>query len=197
MGKAQDTKTHIIEQAALVFNKHGYERTSMSKLTRAINMTKGAIYGNFKDKDEIALSAFDHNFSKLSTDIAKTTNAKEHTCDKLVAFAQFYLNQFQKMSQDGGCPILNAAIDSDNSHTPLKEKVCEAIDLWMGHVAGIVYDGIKKDEIHSHTKPEQFASIFVSLIEGGFMLSKVLDNPIYLSRNVDHIIHLVNMELRI
>ena len=57
MRKAEETRNYIIEQAAPIFNMHGYYGTTMSQLTKAINMTKGAIYGNFKDKDEIALAA--------------------------------------------------------------------------------------------------------------------------------------------
>ena len=62
MSKTLETKDLIIEKAAPIFNKHGYAGTSMSQLAQAIQMTKGAIYGNFKDKDEIALAAFDYNF---------------------------------------------------------------------------------------------------------------------------------------
>jgi AcrR family transcriptional regulator len=55
----------------------------MSQLTKAINMTKGAIYGNFKDKDEIALAAFDHNFTEISKRIQEVIRSKQNACDKL------------------------------------------------------------------------------------------------------------------
>ena len=58
-------------------------------------------------------------------------------------------------------------------------------------------NGIKYKQISPNAKPAQFASVFVSLIEGGIMLSKATGNTIHLSRNVDQIIHLVNTELRI
>ena len=197
MSKAEETKSYIIEQAAPIFNMHGYKGTTMSQLTKAIDMTKGAIYGNFKDKDEIAIAAFDYNFAEISKKIRNVVLSKENACEKLIAYANFYLDEFAIISRKGGCPILNAAIDSDNVHLPLKERVVQVIEDWTNSISRIVYSGIKRKQINKNTKPEQFASLFVSLIEGGMMLSKVTGNTIHLSRNIDHIIYLVNTELRV
>jgi AcrR family transcriptional regulator len=176
---------------------HGYAGTSMSQLTRAIQMTKGAIYGNFRDKDEIALAAFDYNFNENSEKIRKVVRSKENACDKLIAFANFYLDAFAEISQKGGCPILNAAVDSDDVHKALRERVAHAVEEWIRTVIHIVNGGIKRSQIKPNVKPEQFASVFVSLIEGGILLSKTTGNAIHLSRNIDLLIHMVNAELRV
>ncbi len=197
MSRAEETRDLIIKKAAPIFNKYGYAGTSMSQLTQAIQMTKGAIYGNFKDKDEIALAAFDYNFAKISKKTQIVVRSKKNACDKLIAFASMYLDEFSEISIEGGCPVLNAAIDSDNVHELLKARVVNAINNWVETVTAIIYRGIKEKQIHRSTKPEQFASMFVSLIEGGVMLSKTTGNTIHLSRNIDHIIHLINSELRL
>ena len=197
MSKAEETRNFIIKKSAPIFNMHGYKGTTMSQLTEAINMTKGAIYGNFSDKDEIALAAFDYNFAEISKQITDVVRSKENACDKLIAFASFYLDHFTEMSCKGGCPLLNAAIDSDNIHPPLKERVAEAIETWVSSVTRIVYNGIKHKQINPKARPEQFASVFVSLIEGGIMLSKSTGKTIHLSRNIDQIIYQVNTELRL
>jgi TetR/AcrR family transcriptional repressor of nem operon len=197
LSKAEETKNFIIEKSAPIFNMHGYKGTTMSQLTKAIKMTKGAIYGNFADKDEIALAAFDYNFAEIAEKIGNAVGSKENACDKLIAFANFYLDHFMEIARKGGCPLLNAAVDSDNIHPPLKERVAEAIETWINTVTRIVYSGIKHKQINANTKPEQFASVFVSLIEGGLMLSKATGNTIHLSRNIDQIIYLVNTELRV
>lgn len=197
MRKSDQTRQFIIERAAPVFNRYGYEGTSMARLTRAINMTKGAIYGNFRDKDEIALAAFRHNMGKITREIGQIIRADKPTCDRLIDLAGFYLDDFSRIAGDGGCPILNAAVDSDHVHPGLKQAVLKAIDRWMSAVAGLVAEGMDKGEITRQTRPDAFATLFVSLVEGGMMLSKATGNTIHLGRNVDHIIHLVNSELRV
>lgn len=197
MPKAEETRNYIIEKAAPIFNRHGYAGTTMSQLTRAIRMTKGAIYGNFRDKNEIALAAFDYNFSEVSKKIRDVIRSRDNACDKLIAFANFYLDAFAEISGKGGCPLLNAAVDSDNAHQALKERVTDAIETWMATVTHLVYNGIERNQVDPKIRPESFASVFVSLIEGGIMLSKATGNTIHLSRNIDHLIHMINAELRL
>jgi len=197
MEKSEATRQYIIEKAAPIFNKYGYAGSSMSQLTEAIGMTKGAIYGNFKDKDEIALAAFDYNVAKVMEKMDQAISTKENANDKLIAYAKFPLDNFAEMFKNGGCPVLSVAVDSDFGHAKLKKRVVRVIKSLLDYVAGIIYDGIEKKQINKNIEPEQYASIFGSLIEGGLMLSQVTGDTIYLSRNVEHITGLVNTELRI
>jgi TetR/AcrR family transcriptional regulator, transcriptional repressor for nem operon len=196
MRKADYTKRYIIEKVAPVFNMNGYAGTSMSQLTDAVGLTKGALYGNFKNKDEIALAALEFNISRISYKIADTVKPIKNNCDKLVAFAQFYMEAFDSVSQTGGCPILNAAIDSDNSELPLREVVIRSLENWMNSISMIIKKGIKKNEIKEGVNPDAFATYFVSLIEGGIMLSKVTGSRIHLERNVSCLVGRINDELR-
>ena len=59
MSKAEKTRQFIIEKTAPIFNKKGFAGTSLSDMTEATGLTKGSIYGNFADKDEVAMAAFD------------------------------------------------------------------------------------------------------------------------------------------
>jgi TetR/AcrR family transcriptional regulator, transcriptional repressor for nem operon len=196
MRKADDTKRYIIEKVAPVFNMHGYAGTSMSQLTDAVGLTKGALYGNFKNKDEIALAALEYNISRISNKIANTVKPIRNNCDKLVAFAQFYTDAFDAVSQSGGCPILNAAIDSDNSELPLRDVVIRSLKSWMNSISTIIRKGIKSGEIKEGVNPDAFATYFVSLIEGGIMLSKVTGSRTHLERNVSYLVDKINDELR-
>ncbi len=57
--KAERTRQYIIASTAEIFNKKGYEGTSLTDLTSATKLTKGSIYGNFRNKEEVAAAAFD------------------------------------------------------------------------------------------------------------------------------------------
>ena len=65
LSKSERTKKFIIEKTAPVFNEKGYAGTSMNDLMMVTGLTKGSIYGNFQNKDEVALAAFDYNFGKV------------------------------------------------------------------------------------------------------------------------------------
>lgn len=52
--KAEKTRKFIIESTAQHFNNKGYQGTSISDITGATGLTKGSIYGNFKNKEDLA-----------------------------------------------------------------------------------------------------------------------------------------------
>jgi len=70
MGKSEQTKAFIIEKTAPLFNIKGYAGTSLSDITDATKLTKGSVYGNFTNKDEVALAVFDYNLNKVTSMLA-------------------------------------------------------------------------------------------------------------------------------
>ena len=144
MRKSDQTREFIIEQTAPIFNKKGYVGTSLTDMTEATNLTKGSIYGNFESKDEVALAAFDYNLGKvnsiLSQEVSKHRTAKE----KLLAYAKFYTQYPDYPFPAGGCPILNTAIEADDTHPELKRKVAAAINSWKKKIVEVLEMGIEK-----------------------------------------------------
>jgi AcrR family transcriptional regulator len=49
-----------------LFNTKGYNSTSLSDITQATGLTKGSIYGNFENKDQVAIEVYKYNAGLLS-----------------------------------------------------------------------------------------------------------------------------------
>lgn len=179
MTKSEQTRAFIIEKTAPVFNKKGYAGTSLSDITEATKLTKGSIYGNFANKDEVALATFEYNLNKvrsiLNAEMDKCRTAKE----KLLAQGKVYTNFPQYPFPPGGCPILNTATECDDTHPALKKKVAEAINRWKRKIMDVVEAGIKAKEFRKDVDPAQVALTIIALIEGGIMISGVLEKPGY------------------
>lgn len=184
MGKAEETKQAIIEKAAVIFNKNGYQRTTMSTLTGALNLTKGAIYGNFADKDELAVEAFRYSVRRVHERILPQLEPHEKPLDKLRALAGSFVDFFEETEKAGGCPILNTAVDSDDAHPKLLREVRAALADWEGNLTRLVCAGMEYGEIRADADPEAFAANFIALIEGGVLLAKTMGNRKYLEHSV-------------
>jgi AcrR family transcriptional regulator len=52
-GKRARTRGTLIEAAAAVIGEKGFDRASLEEIAARAGMTRGAVYGNFKDKDEL------------------------------------------------------------------------------------------------------------------------------------------------
>lgn len=193
MSKADRTKTFIIEKTAPVFNKKGFAGTSLSDLTDVTGLTKGALYGNFKNKDEIALAAFDFNVKMIREGFAPG-NAQS-AIDRLLYWPDFYKKRFKQMAAAGGCPILNTAVEADDNQPLLKKKVNAAISSWRSSIEETIMQGVATGEIKPDVHAATYATTFIALLEGGIMLSKVTGDLSYFNHALDRIEIMIRTEL--
>ena len=123
MSKADRTKQFIIERVAPIFNKKGAYGTSLSDITTATGLTKGAIYGNFKDKDQLALACFEHNLKFFQKGLYKALASTGNAWTKVERFFQFYEDSFEQVYNNGGCALMNSSVEADDGYPLLKERV--------------------------------------------------------------------------
>jgi TetR/AcrR family transcriptional regulator, transcriptional repressor for nem operon len=195
MKKSERTKQFIIAQTAAIFNKKGFAGTSMADITGATGLTKGAIYGNFANKEEVALAAFAFNYGQIRKTVHVALQKAENTREKLLAYVDFYKEYYETIFQWGGCPILNVSSDSDDAHPLLFQKVKSALESWRNNLISIIEEGLSKGEVKPETNPDTFADMFISLIEGGILLSKSLGNNQSLLSNLELLKKQINMIL--
>lgn len=176
LSKAERTRQFIIEKTAPIFNEKGYAGTSINDLIQATGLTKGSIYGNFENKDEVALAVFDYNHTKVNDYIKEKLMATENSIERLLVYPAIYRNYLKIPFLRPGCPILNTATEADDTHPLLKEKVTNALSFWKVSVENQVKRGINRGEIKPDTDPTEIAVILISLIEGAFMQAKVTDS---------------------
>lgn len=185
LSKADRTRQFIIEKTAPVFNSKGYAGTSMNDLTTVTGLTKGSIYGNFENKDEVALAAFDHNYGTVLSYIKHQIKSKTTIIDKLLVYPETYRNFLKFPFLRAGCPILNTATEADDTHPALREKAVSALKFWKSSLERHIQDGIASKEIKASTHPAMFAAVLMSLIEGAFMQAKVTGKMNELNATMD------------
>jgi AcrR family transcriptional regulator len=194
--KAERTTAYIIETVAPIFNKFGYVGTSMSDLTEATGLTKGAIYGNFENKEALALSAFEYNQKQLLAAIDEKLNVDGTALDKLFSLMHFY-KQYDVFSLPmGGCPILNVGVDAQSNNNLLSAAVKETIKEIEGKIALVLENGINKNEIHLPVPPLQFAKQLFTMVQGAIAMSTMTRDRKYLINTITYLEHLVNREIK-
>jgi len=154
---------------------------------QATGLKKGGIYNHFKSKDELALEAFDYAVSLLSQRIWSVVRTKKNAIERLEALVASYLTYIDDPPIVGGCPILNTAIEADDTDSPLRDRALAAINSWQSLIVRIIEKGIKKGEVKSTVEADTVATIIICNIEGAIMMSKLEQNPVHLHRAVAHL----------
>jgi len=196
MSKAEKTRDYIIERSAPLFNTKGYVSTSLSDIMEATGLTKGSIYGNFENKDEVAIAVYQHNVSGMHTRMTHAMSDKKTAPEKLIALTEFYRNNWKGMFERGGCPVQNAAIEADDHASFLKKHVQTSINNWVGSIEKVIEDGKTNAEFKKNIDAKEYAYAIITILEGGIMLSKIMNNQKLLFSALDRIVMLVNLELK-
>ena len=60
----EKTRTCLVDAAAKVFTRRGYDKASLDEVAEEAGFTKGAVYSNFKGKEELFLATIDAHFEE-------------------------------------------------------------------------------------------------------------------------------------
>jgi len=185
--KSEKTTKFIIETIAPIFNQKGYSATSMADITKATGLTKGAIYGNFANKEALAIAAFQKNVNDLLKRVAFHQEQSKSPLQKIYLITDFYRNYYDFSKELGGCPILNVGVDANNQDTALLEEVRSIIIKTQSNIAKLVDWGKEAGEIKQTVDSNKFAKRLYSHIQGAIFMTYTMDDSDYLNQSMNEI----------
>jgi TetR/AcrR family transcriptional regulator, transcriptional repressor for nem operon len=163
--KGTRTRQRIVELAAPVFNRQGYVGASMRDLISAIGLEK----------------------SRVTDGLARSQDGATDAIDRLQRMIRAFATFARKPAIAGGCPIMNTAIEADDTHPELRERAQTSMTLWHRLIGRIVKDGIAAGTLVTGTDPYALAALVTGSLEGGLMLSRLYGDPSFIDRIVEHL----------
>ena len=182
-----NTSEFILDKVAPIFNKQGYVGTSLSDITNATGLTKGAIYCNFSNKEDLALKSFQLNINLAITPLFKLIAAKEGSINKLYAITDYQRSYYDLVKDRGGCPMLRAGVDTKFINPLLFRTAQNLSQKFTAGLTNIINEGIINNEIQQNTDPVKYAKIILSLIEGSSLLAFTHNDQTYITTAMDFI----------
>jgi AcrR family transcriptional regulator len=70
--RRQLTREHLLAAAAQVFAERGFHGATLDEVARVAGFTKGAVYSNFKNKDDLFLALFKANYEREMAQLVAT-----------------------------------------------------------------------------------------------------------------------------
>jgi TetR/AcrR family transcriptional regulator, transcriptional repressor for nem operon len=173
MTKSERTRQYIVESTAPLFNSKGFDGTSLAELTACTGLTKGALYGNFEDKDDIALAAFQYSIRKVKEMVKAELNGVSTCKEQLTALLNFYSKYVFDPPIAGGCPLLNTAIEADDYRISMRRVVVRELLQTVNFISDLVQRGIEANEFRPDISPKDIAYSIFCAVEGALMFSRV------------------------
>ncbi|QBD79240.1 TetR/AcrR family transcriptional regulator [Ktedonosporobacter rubrisoli] len=187
MHKGEQTRQAILARAAQVFSLSGYAGTSMDTLTRATGLTKGGIYNHFGSKEALAVEAFDFSSNLVRARFKELLRNRQEAIERLMAVLSIFQSLLEEPLLQGGCPLLNTAIEADDTNPVLRERAQKASADWRKFITRTVQSGIERQEIKPESDAEEVASVLIATLEGAIMLSKLHADMRYMDQAIQHL----------
>ena len=183
--KGQRTRNRIVEHAAVLFNTRGVAGASMADVSEAAGLEKGGVYNHFATKEELAIAAFDHGAGIVLDRIERAFATGDTAVAKLRAVLDLYRDATLAYVV-GGCPVMNTAIEADDTNPEMRRRARGAFDRWTRSVVAIVEDGIAAGELRP-VDPRAVATVMVSSIEGAVMLARLYGSRGPIRNVIEHL----------
>ena len=187
MRNPEATKETILKQSGILFNTQGYKATSISNITDATGLTKGAIYKHFSNKTELEQQTLAYLSGLLFTKLRELIRNEKTAGNKLRAIFSFFETYITNPPLKGGCPLLNAAIEADDALPSLRKEAHKMLTALRQSVVHILEKGIEYKQIKADIDTSFFASIIIAGLEGGIMMSKLEGNNDDIVRMTKHL----------
>lgn len=174
MNKAARTRQHILERTAAVFNRKGFSGTSLNDLTRATGLTKGALYGHFRSKEDLALQAFRHAMQLVRSGVRDRLADKRSNKERLLGMLEFYAAYVLQPPLPGGCPLLNTAVQADDDVTFMRRALRKELDATVSFIQRLLDEGVASGEFKPIPDTRALAFVFFCSVEGAVMYARAV-----------------------
>ncbi|AFA50070.1 TetR/AcrR family transcriptional regulator [Acetobacterium woodii] len=161
------TKEQLLHQAVIMFIENGYDNTSINDITSACNITKGAFYHHFKNKDDVFIQAIQVIIEeiKIWTDkkISSSDNIKELIQNSFDYSGYFsYSKYYDNVNSDTYLVL----IDSIKKFPEFKTKVADYIYGGIPLIEEKFREAQQNGEVKKDIDPHFLALQIAVLVEG-------------------------------
>ena len=143
-----DTRDFIIDEAYKLFLTQSYEAVSISTISEAIGLTKGALYHHFTNKEDLFKAVIDKHFPHYVDESASEPGSLKELIDNTVLYGEKILRSLNPQGMKFN-PVSFIGLMSDAfRHYPefYKQKIAE-IDQCTSIIKGVVVKAIENGEI--------------------------------------------------
>ncbi|QAS52934.1 TetR/AcrR family transcriptional regulator [Halobacillus litoralis] len=186
MSKQDEVSQKIIDKSLRLFNTNGIHTTSIQDIMNETGLPKGAIYRRFKNKDEIVLASYAKAGLIIDSFMRESIENKNTVTEKVMAISNIYLDAVDNPPIEGGCPMLNTAIESDSNFPELKTMMAEAFQQMILFVESLLREGIENGEYTTEMEPRSLASHLLSSMEGAIMTSRLSLSNEYVEHTIKY-----------
>ncbi|WP_149207897.1 TetR/AcrR family transcriptional regulator [Flavobacterium johnsoniae] len=182
MSKAANTRLTILHKAFELIYTKGYQTTSVDEIIATTQVTKGAFYYHFKNKDEMGVAIIEEILKPtMQEHFIKPTEVSQNPIEDFYNMISYLLLEDPFLQVKYGCPVGNLTQEMTPWNTKFSEALTELVNLWKTTIINSIEKGKESGLIRKDVIGEQVAFFILSGYWGIRNFGKLQnDNSVYL-----------------
>ena len=161
MGKGDETRTAVLDQAVEVARRVGLSGLTIGSLAERAELSKSGLFAHFRSKEALQLQVLEHARSRFEEMVARPALRGPRGEARLRALFDRWLDW---SAAPGGCPFVAAATEFDDRPGPVRDRlVLDQRDMF-DMIATVFRTGVTEGQFRDDADPDQFAQDFYGVL---------------------------------
>lgn len=166
------TRDRLIEVATDIVLQSGYHATSLDRIAEEAGFSKGAVYSNFRGKEELVLEVLDLRFENRLVALADALTAAPETAEeRFEAFIDWWA---ELLVDEGWGVVIFEFIGSTRDNPVMRDEVMRRQVMVIDYCAQLLEAEIERFGLTPTMPARDLAAMMVSLAQG-LSLTRSLD----------------------
>jgi len=166
-----DKRERILKAATHIFAQYGFYNSKISEIAKTANVADGTIYLYFKNKDDLLISLFEEEMSKIIHNMKEQVASVDGFENKIRKFIEVHLALIAENKDLA--EVLQ--IELRQSHKFMKEYMGTKLNDYLNIISSIISQGQRNGEVRADVIPGIAKRILFGALDelsGFWVLSK-------------------------
>jgi TetR/AcrR family transcriptional repressor of nem operon len=167
------TRQRLLQAAFREVYRYGFQSAGLDAILAATNVTKGALYYHFENKDALGYAVIEEVVAKFPRDrwlLPLQRNKDKDPIDALIVIVEAIPARLSDLK--GGCPLVNLAQEMSQLDEQFRKRLERIFRDWQEGIATALRRGQYQGTVRRDLVPEETASFLIAMVEGYEVLAK-------------------------
>ena len=186
------TRRKILTESKTLVLNNGFSGTSIDQILEKTGITKGAFFYHFKTKNDLARALMEkfaeEDMSHMEWALQETEQQKDVPLDRLLQFIQLFIDMMSNLKDPHpGCLYASYNHESNSFDEETMHLISDTILAWRNTMESLIKNVLKDYDMVLKEDTKSLADAFTVIFEGGFILSKTLNEADLTAKQLKHL----------
>jgi AcrR family transcriptional regulator len=175
MGKGEQTRLAVLEQAADVAARQGLSTLTIGDLATRTRLSKSGLFAHFQSKEALQLAVLAYARDKFTDEVLRPAARTKRGEARVRALFEHWLQVSRQSNAE--CLFVSASAEFDDQPGPVRDQLVRDHRDCSDSIMQMFRTGVSEGDFRADADAEQFAYDLHGIMVGFFHAHRLLGDP--------------------